>query len=346
MTAADKNKGMAGNNGTQGDLPPSATRRRGGASTTDLEEQNLAETPQPRMPADAVAMAEEAEAEAAEADAVAAAARARARAIRLRREAAAAAGDAPDDDDTPEQAVGEAAGQPAEDAAEAAETDSESVTVTSEAATPEEDALEEDRDDDGADDNADDGDVAIEKPQPKRARGRRRWLHIPRGIPRGIPRRSTTAAAVAILAICALLAASGYLAWQHRQSSQDRQRTAEFAAAARQGVVTLTSLDFNKAKDDVQRVIDNSTGSFKADFQSRADDFRSVVEQSKVVTKGTVNATAVGSMTSDSAVVLVAATSQVTNAAGAKQEPRAWRLSVTMTRDGGQLKMSKVEFVP
>jgi Mce-associated membrane protein len=331
VTAADKNKALAGNNGTQTngtqeDLPSSATRRRGGASITDLGEQNLAEAARPRTPADALAMAEEAEAEAAEAEAIAAAARARARAIRLRREAAAAASDAQDEDDSADRAVGVAAGEPTEDAAEAAETDSESSTATSQQ----------------DEDNADDGDVAIEKPRPTRARGRRRWLRIPRRVPRA----STAAAAVAILLICTLLAASGYLAWQHRQASQDRQRTAEFAAAARQGVVTLTSLDFNRAKDDVQRVIDNSTGSFKADFQSRADDFRSVVEQSKVVTKGTVNATAVESMTADSAVVLVAATSQVTNAAGARQEARAWRLSVTMTRDGGQLKMSKVEFVP
>jgi len=43
--------------------------------------------------------------------------------------------------------------------------------------------------------------------------------------------------------------------------------------------------------------------------------------------------------------VLVAAKSQVTNAASAQQQPRAWRLSVTMQRDNGQLKMSKVEFV-
>jgi len=43
---------------------------------------------------------------------------------------------------------------------------------------------------------------------------------------------------------------------------------------------------------------------------------------------------------------LLAASSQVTNVNGARQDPRAWRMSVTMTRDGGKLKMSNVEFVP
>jgi Mce-associated membrane protein len=132
----------------------------------------------------------------------------------------------------------------------------------------------------------------------------------------------------------------------HRNQAAEQQRSAEFAAAGRQSVVTLMSLDFNKAKEDVQRIIDNSTGQFKDDFKNQADDFVKVAQDSKVVTEVTVNATAVESMTADSAVVLVSASSRVTNAAGAKQEPRSWRLSVNLQRDGGQIKMSKVEFVP
>jgi Mce-associated membrane protein len=48
----------------------------------------------------------------------------------------------------------------------------------------------------------------------------------------------------------------------------------------------------------------------------------------------------------DFALVLVAATSHITNAAGAKEEPRNWRLKVTVKDDGGQYKMSNVEFIP
>jgi len=51
-------------------------------------------------------------------------------------------------------------------------------------------------------------------------------------------------------------------------------------------------------------------------------------------------------MTDNTATVLVAASSRVTNAAGAKEEPRAWRLSVNLARDGDQIKLAKVEFVP
>lgn len=164
----------------------------------------------------------------------------------------------------------------------------------------------------------------------------------------GRPRPSTVAASFAVLVSLLALAGGGYMVWQHRDASQQRARAAEFAAAARKDVVELTSLDFENPRQGVQRILDVSTGMFKDDFTKNADDFMKVVQQSKVIERGTVNATAVDldSMTKDSAVVLVASTAEVTNAAGAKQEQRKFKLIVTLTRDGGQIKMSKVEFVP
>jgi Mce-associated membrane protein len=159
------------------------------------------------------------------------------------------------------------------------------------------------------------------------------------------PSRSAILRAAAGAIVVAALTAGGLILWQHHKAVDERQRADQFAAAAREGVMALTSLDFAKAKEDVQRVLDNATGAFKADFQKRADDFGKIVEDSKVVARGNVYATAVESMTKDSAVVLVAATSEVTGPDGAKDKPRAWRLEVTVTRDGDRLKMSKVEFV-
>jgi Mce-associated membrane protein len=51
-------------------------------------------------------------------------------------------------------------------------------------------------------------------------------------------------------------------------------------------------------------------------------------------------------MSDDNAVVLIAATTRVTNTAGAQQQPRSWRVAVSLTREGGQIKLAKVEFVP
>lgn len=286
---------------------PSLRRR---ASVLDAEH-----SPEPAegitspAPADALSLAEEAEAEAAEAEAVAAAARARARAIRLRREAAAAAGA------TPRNGVATAPA-PQPDLEPEAEVDVAGATATDVPDTAAERAESPD---------------PTEKPI--------------------TPRRTATvltrvAAGVVVVVICAAVAASIYMVMHHRHAQAERQRAADFAAAARQGVVTLMSLNFKTAKDDVQRIIDNSTGDFKNDFEGTAGDFTKVAEQSKVITEATVNATGVKSMTDNSAEVIVAATSRITNAAGAKQDPRTWRLIVDVVRDGDRIKMSKVEFAP
>jgi Mce-associated membrane protein len=148
-----------------------------------------------------------------------------------------------------------------------------------------------------------------------------------------------------LLAIVGLLGVSGWMAWQHHNVVKERQRAAAYRATARQGVINLTSLDFNKAKEDVQRVLDSATGEFKEDFQKRAEDFASVVKDSKAVTEGSVAATAVESMNNDSAVVLVLANERVTNIAGAKDQPRTFRFRVSVVHEGDDLKVSKVEFV-
>jgi Mce-associated membrane protein len=260
---------------------------------------------------DALALAEEAEAEAAEAEAAAAAARARAKALRLRREAEAAKA----------AKVAETVAEPAE-----VETDQDDDADNEKAAQEKVD-----------DEHKDEVAVADDSPGAER-RGVR--IRIP------LPSWKAVAAVLTVLIIAALLAVSGWMFMGHQKAQAEQQRRAEFSAAARQSVVTLMSLDYNKAKEDVQRIIDNSTGQFKTDFESTKDDFVKVATDSKAVTETNVTATAVESMTDDTATVLVAATSRVTNAAGAKQEPRAWRLSVDLARDGGQMKLAKVEFVP
>ena len=170
-----------------------------------------------------------------------------------------------------------------------------------------------------------------------------RRLRVPRVA--GLSGLGMPLAAATIVAICALLGASGWMLWHHHTVVAERQRSAAYVAAARQGVINLTSLDFNNAKEDVQRVLDSATGEFKDDFQRRADDFASVVKDSKAVTQGSVRATAVESMSKDSAVVLVLANERITNSAGAKDDPRAFRFRATVVRDGDQLKISKVEYV-
>lgn len=193
-----------------------------------------------------------------------------------------------------------------------AEPESDTVEPTSNAADPRPGAVE-----------------PTEQPrQPSRIRSRLRWA----------------AATLAVLAIGGLIAADVVMLVHHRGVTQRQHQAAEYAAAARQGVVTLMSLNYETVDEDVKRIIDNSTGEFKKDFESHADDFTKTARQSKTVTEATATVSGVESMSDNGAVVLVAASTKVTNTAGAKEEPRNWRLTVHVTREGDQVKMSKVDF--
>ena len=264
---------------------------------------------------DARSLAEQADAaeiEAAEAEALAAAARARTRALQLRRQAE-------------EAAAVEARAASAAASASTVEKSTDTARAAGSAAEDAEDAEDVD------------GLVDVELPaeaadEPASQR-RLPWLKI-------------VAATVVVLLSLALLGVSGWGIVHHRNAVAADQRSAEFAAAARQGVVTLMSLDFTRADEDVKRILNNTTGDFRKDFESQAPEFTKVAKESKVVTEATVKATAVDAMTRDTATVLVAVTTDVSNAASNEQQPRSWRLMVDVARDGGQIKMAKVEFVP
>lgn len=163
---------------------------------------------------------------------------------------------------------------------------------------------------------------------------------------RNAPRawRAVVGVVLAVLIICGAAGISGSMWWTHRNVVERQQRTAEFMAAARSSITGLMSIDFTKARDDVQRVIDTSTGQFKDQFQASADDLIAALEQSKVNTTVTVDAVAVKEVTDDSAVVLVTATSRASSVSGPHRDPQIFRVVLTLERDRGQLKMSRVEF--
>lgn len=158
-------------------------------------------------------------------------------------------------------------------------------------------------------------------------------------------KRGIAVTAMSVITVAALVT-TALIGWHHHTTTSEHERAEAFTAAANRGVTAITSLDFNNAQRDVQHILDQSTGAFYNDFNGRAKDFTSVIEQSKVTTKGKVTGSAVESMNGDDAVVLVSASSDVTNAAGAKQEPRTWRLRVTVSDVDGTMKISKVDFVP
>lgn len=279
---------------------------------------------------DALKLAEQAEAEAAEAEAVAAAARARARAIRLRNQVA--ADDSADDATTADDAAEDVEEGEAPSTELADDTDSPEVTdttgVDAESEAVEAEPLEE-----------------VEESGPEAEAVESKSSRLPRV---RVSRLfwKVLASCLTLIVIAGLLGASGWMIWQHRQAEHRQQLAAEYTAAARQTVVTLMSLDFNHAQDAVKNILDNSTGEFREDFEAQSKDFVKLAQDAKVVTEANVTGAAVDTMTDNDAVVLVAVNTQVTNTTGANKQPRPWRVAVNMVREGDQIKLSKVEFVP
>ncbi|MBJ8344673.1 hypothetical protein [Antrihabitans sp. YC2-6] len=157
--------------------------------------------------------------------------------------------------------------------------------------------------------------------------------------------RSNVLAFVLIAVAVTFTALAGAQLRDHHDAEEALANDAAILSAANSGVTAMISVRDNSAADDVAKVLDQSTGAFKADFEQRSESFISVVQEAKVVTQGEVVASGIESRDGDSATVLVSATSTVSNAAGADNETRSWRLRVTMTDDDGAYKMSNVEFV-
>jgi len=174
----------------------------------------------------------------------------------------------------------------------------------------------------------------------------RRWLRRP-SRPRWLrrPTRKAVAAGVGVVLASASLGASVYMVWQHHTAAHQRQLAAELTVAARQGITALMSIDPDHAKRDVQRMLDASTGELNGQLSAMSALMVKKAEDTKVGSKVTVEAVAVESLGDNSGVALVAAKTDATGPDNAKPPPALFRLSVSMDRDAGQLKISKVDYL-
>jgi Mce-associated membrane protein len=178
---------------------------------------------------------------------------------------------------------------------------------------------------DDAEDKADDEAAAPPKP---------RMPHVQLALIAGL---------VLVLALGGLTGWLGYNAYNAYQAEKERQL---FLQVGRQGALNLTTIDWEHAEADVQRVLDSATGTFYDDFQNRAAPFVEVVKQAQSKSVGTIAEAGLESASSDEAQVLVAVTVNTSNAGAPQQEPRAWRMRLTVTKAGDEAKVSNVEFVP
>jgi Mce-associated membrane protein len=149
-----------------------------------------------------------------------------------------------------------------------------------------------------------------------------------------------------LVAAVALAALTGWLGFRTYQSKQADEQRSLYLQVGRQGALNLTSIDWQQADANVQRILDSATGTFYDDFQKRAGPFVEVVKQAQSKSVGTIAEAGLESVSDNSAQVLVAVTVKTSNAGAPEQQPRAWRMRISVQKVGDEAKVSNVEFVP
>lgn len=162
--------------------------------------------------------------------------------------------------------------------------------------------------------------------------------------PRQRARRRVIGMALGITVALGVLAA-----WQgiglHRSHQTDIQR-GQYIQAGRQEALNLTTIDWEHAERDVQRILDSATGGFREDFANRSPAFIEVVKKARSRSEGTITESALESESGDTAQVLVAVSVAVANAGAPEQEPRRWRMRMSVQKIDDEMKISQVDFVP
>jgi len=148
---------------------------------------------------------------------------------------------------------------------------------------------------------------------------------------------------VMVVALGALAGVFGFRGYQARQAQHQRELLVQ---VGRQGALNLTTIDWQHADADVQRILDSATGQFYDDFSQRSKPFVDVVKKAQSTSVGTITEAGLESQSGDEAQVLVAVSVKTSNLGAAEQDPRHWRMRITVQKVGGGAKVSNVGFVP
>jgi Mce-associated membrane protein len=142
-----------------------------------------------------------------------------------------------------------------------------------------------------------------------------------------------------------LIALVGWLGFAAYQSHRAQQQRALFIQCGRQGALNLTTIDWQHADSDVQRIVDSATGRFRDEFSQRRQPFIDVVKKAQSKSVGTITEAGLGSESGDEAQLMVAVSVKTAYLGAADEPPRAWRMRISMMKMGNEIKIANVGFV-
>jgi Mce-associated membrane protein len=151
---------------------------------------------------------------------------------------------------------------------------------------------------------------------------------------------------IGLVTIVGLAGLAGWLGYRTHASRQAQDQRNLFLQVGRQGALNLTTIDWRHADTDIRRILDGATGAFHDDFAKRSQPFVDVIKQTKSTTVGTITEAGLESDAPRAAQVLVTVSVKTSNAVASEQDPRYWRMRISVQEVGDQAKVSNVEFVP
>ena len=151
---------------------------------------------------------------------------------------------------------------------------------------------------------------------------------------------------VGLAVVVALVVTVGWLGFRAYQSHQAQEQRQLFLQVGRQCALNLTTIDWQHADADVQRVLDSATGQFYDQFSKRKQPFIEVLKKAQSKSVGTITEAGLESDSGDKAQVLVAASIKTSNLGADDQPPREWRMRISVEKSGDEVKISNVAFVP
>ncbi|WP_343576660.1 mammalian cell entry protein [Mycobacterium sp.] len=155
--------------------------------------------------------------------------------------------------------------------------------------------------------------------------------------------------AVRIALFAGLIAAvglAGLVGWLGLRAYQAERREAQrglFVQTAQDVAVNLSTVDYEHAEADAQRIQDSAVGVFADSFAHHKQTYIDNAKQSRSRSLGTVTDAGLESQSGDYGRVLVAVT--VESAGPGEQIPQFFRMRITVQKIGDGAKVSDVAFV-
>ena len=165
---------------------------------------------------------------------------------------------------------------------------------------------------------------------------------VPTQPPAQVIRIALVAALIAAVALAGLV---GWLGFRTYESERQEARRSLFVQTAQDVAVNLSTVDYQHADADAQRIQDSATGGFADSFAHHKQSYIDNARQSRSRSLGTVTDAGLESQSGDRGRVLVAVTVKSADPAPAEEVPESFRMRITVQQIGDGAKVSDVAFV-